>query len=109
MKRCVAIFTLCSLFSLSAFAVLIAADRRLGLPLPYSVPLAFTVVSIAAPIVFAIANAVRMRRPIILKVTPVVQRPAAAGLPEAPAAHRPAEGLVLLDFSQSNKLQGRAA
>ena len=108
MKRLIAVATLCAVFSASAFAVLIAADRRLGVPLPYSIPWAFTVVSMVAPIVFAIANAVRMRRPIILKVTPVVQRPA-AGVPDSPAAHRPAEGLVLLDFSAAKRMQGRAA
>ena len=109
MKRCVAIATLCALFSLSAFAVLVAADRQLQLPLPYSIPLAFTVVTVAAPIVFAIANAVRMRRPIIIKTTPVVERKAAPGLPDQAAMPRPAEGVVLLDFSSAKTLQGRAA
>ena len=109
MRRCVAITTLCALFSLSAFAVLLAGDRQLGLPLPYSIPLAFTVVSVMAPLVFAVANAVRMRRPILIKPIPVVERRAAPGLPDARAVHRPAEGVVLLDFSSAKTLQGRAA
>ena len=107
MKRLIAVATLCTLFSVSAFAVLVSADRRLGVPLPYSIPWAFAVVSAVAPIVFAIANAVRMRRPVIVKVTPVTPR-SAEGLPD-PAVPRRAEGVVLLDFSSAKKLRERAA
>jgi hypothetical protein len=107
MKRLVAVVALSSLLSVSAFAVLATADRQLGLPLPYSIPWSFTVVSIVAPAVFAIANAIRMRRPIVIHRTPVVSAVPGA-MPEA-TARRTAEGLVLLDFSDARKLRERAA
>lgn len=106
MKRLVAVVALSSLLSISAFAVLVTADRQLGLPLPYTIPWSFTVVSIVAPAAFAIANAVRMRRPIIIHRTPVVSA-ATSSLPAA--ARRTAEGVVLLDFSDAGKLRERAA
>lgn len=108
MKHFTAVVALSALFSMSAFAVLVTADRQLGFALPYTIPFSFTVVSIVAPAVFAVANAIRMRRPIIINRTPVVAAPA-PGLTDAPPARRTAEGLVLLDFSKAKNLQERAA
>jgi hypothetical protein len=113
MKRLVAIAGFCSLFSAAAFAVLVAADRQLGLPLPYSIPLSFATISIVAPALFAVANAVRRRRPIVIKVAPVARRRAPTGTgsvrPEPAPVRRPAEGVVLLDFSKATATTGRAA
>ena len=107
MKRLVAVVALSALLSIAAFAVLVTADRQLGLPLPYTIPTSFTVVSVLAPAMFAIANAIRMRRPIIINRTPVVSAPARV-LPDAPA-RRTAEGLILLDFSTAKNARERAA
>jgi hypothetical protein len=113
MKRLTAVVGLCSLFSIASFAVLVAADRQLGLPLPYSIPLSFTTISILAPAMFAVANAVRLRRPFVITVAPVtpVRATAAPSNPGRDAAvpRRPAEGVVLLDFSKPRAVAGRAA
>ena len=105
MKRCVAVVALCSAFSAASFIVLVTADRQLGLPLPYSIPLAFTTVSILAPALFAVANAVRIRRPLVVKVAAVAPRTASGAVSNAGATgavvRRPAEGVVLLDFSKA--------
>jgi hypothetical protein len=108
MKRFVAIVTLCALLSIGAFGALITADRQLGLPLPYSIPLSFTVVSILAPMLFAVANAVRLRRPVMIKAAPVVVRTTRRAA-DNPAVRRPAEGVVLLDFSNARRTREEAA
>ena len=113
MKRLTAVVGLCSLFSIASFVVLVAADRQLGMPLPYSIPLSFTIVSILAPAMFAVANVVRMRRPVVIALAPVTP-PRAAAAPsnartEPAAPRRPAEGVVLLDFSTARTIAGRAA
>jgi hypothetical protein len=108
MKHHVAIVAVCALLSMAAFAVLVTADRQLGLPLPYTIPWSFTTVSIIAPAVFAIANAVRLRRPVVVKPTPARSRSAhRASDTLSPAAR--AEGVVLLDFSTARQPQGHAA
>ena len=108
MKRLIVIFTLCCMLSAGAFAVLLAADRQLGMPLPYSIPLSFTVATIIAPILFALANAIRLRRPVIIQAaaTPA-SRPQHAG--DTSPVRRPAEGVVLLDVSTARKLREQAA
>jgi hypothetical protein len=108
MKHFTAVVALSALLSVAAFGVLVTADRRLGLSLPYSIPLSFIVVSIVAPALFALANAVRLRRPVIIKVKPVAPRPA-QGVADASVAGRAAQGVVLLDFSNAQKLRERAA
>jgi hypothetical protein len=108
MKRHVAIVAVCALLSIAAFAVLVTADRQLGLPLPYTIPWSFTTVSIVAPALFAIANAIRLRRPVVVKPTPVRSRAARGASDVLPPANR-AEGVVLLDFSNARKRQEQAA
>jgi hypothetical protein len=108
MKRLVAVVALSTLFSLAAFAVLVTADRQLRVPLPYSIPWSLTAVSVVAPLMFAIANAVRMRRPVVIKVKPVAPPPAPRAI-DSPAARRRAQGVVLLDFSSAKKVRERAA
>ena len=108
MKQFVAVGALCATFSVSAFAVLVTVDRQLGLPLPYSVSMSLGVVSIAAPLMFAIANAVRVRRPVVIRATPAPPRPAPR-IADTPAARRRAQGFVLLDCSTAKKLQVQAA
>ena len=112
MKRFVAVVGLCSAFSAGSFVVLVAADRQLGLPLPYSIPVSFVTVSILAPALFALANALRRRRPLVLAVAPAAPRGAVAargaGAPAQRPAARAAEGVVLLDFSKA-KVARRAA
>ena len=107
MKRFFAVVALCVLFSIAAFAVLVTADRQLGWPLPYSIPLSFTIVSIVAPAVYAVANAVRRWRPVVIKATPA-SPPPAPRLSDTATARRRIEGVVLLDFSNV-KWQERAA
>jgi hypothetical protein len=110
MKRIVFIFTFCSLLALGAFAVLLVEDRRLGVPLPYSVPLAFGAMLVApvTPLMFS-----RKLRTVSKKL--MAHRPKQA----APPAPKPivttrvrrgtAEGTVLLDFSRVKVSRGRAA
>ena len=106
MKHLVLVFTLCCLFSVAAFGMLVAADRQLGLPLPFSIPLSFTAASIVAPALFALANAVRLRRPVILKAAAA---PSPITQPHTAAARRAAEGVVILDFSTAKKFREQAA
>ena len=107
MKQLVTVFAICAVFSVAAFGVLVTADRRLGLPLPYSIPFSFTVVSLGAPVLFAIANAIRLRRPVMVKPAPIIRR---ASQPlEGAAPIRRVQGVVLLDFSGAGKLTERAA
>jgi hypothetical protein len=106
MKRFSAVVALSALFSVAAFAVLVAADRQFGVPLPYSIPLSFTIVSIVAPAAFALANAVRRRLP--ARVIPVTPRPA-VGFTAPVKERRQAEGVVLLDLSNARTLKEQAA
>jgi hypothetical protein len=104
MKRFAAIVSLSTLLCIAAFVVLVIADRQLGLPLPYSIPISFAVVSMAAPAAFAVANAIRLRRPVIIATGPTPRR-----AHETAMACRHAEGVVLLDLSKRDTLQERAA
>jgi hypothetical protein len=108
MKRFFAVVALCALFSIAAFAVLVTADRQIGLALPYSIPLSFTIVTIVAPAVYAVASAVRRWRPVVIKAKPMPPPPAPR-LSNAATVHRRIEGVVLLDFSNAVSLHGRAA
>lgn len=107
MKRFVAVAALCAVFSIAAFAVLVTADRQFGLPLPYSIPVSFAIVSIVAPAVYAVASAVRRWRPVAIKAKPVLPPPAPR-LTDAARARR-VEGVVLLDFSHARRMQEQAA
>jgi len=113
MRRVVAVFMFCSLLALGAFGVLLVEDRRLGVPLPYSVPLAFASMLVVpvTPLLFS-----RKLRTVSKKL--MRHRAAAAtAAPESPAPAPPParirrvtpEGVVLLDFSRVGRSRGRAA
>ena len=107
MKTIAALWGLSLTLSISAFGVMVAADRKLGMPLPYSMPIAYGSMLVIAPLIFLIANRVRSRRPIIMHITPA---PMAEPQPARSAKTGPrpvrAEGVVLLDLSNG---KGRAA
>ncbi len=54
MKRALAIWIVCSVLSLAAFAVMVIEDRRLGVALPYAVPIALGSIAALAPALFAL-------------------------------------------------------
>ena len=105
MKRLIAIWIVCASLSMGSFGLLIAADRRLGVPLPYSASLALFAVVAIAPAVFAVLEWVRGRRPIVVHAAPVPEpepEPFRATSPADPPRKRRArsiEGVVLLDCS----------
>ena len=109
MKRLVVLWMLCTVLSAGSFAVLIVADRRLGVALPFSLPIAFAAMSALAPGLFALFEALRARRPIVVRDTPVREvvaakpkdaaAPVANGRRSARRTARRAQGLVLLDCS----------
>ena len=94
MKRFLAFCVLCSLLSAGAFFVLILEDRRLGIALPYSVPLAFASMLLLTPMLHALARQLPQR----VAAVPDVAAPAMP-LERAPHQRRPAQGVVLLDLS----------
>lgn len=115
MKRVAIIWSLCSALSLASFAVLILQDRRLGVAVPYSLPLAFFSMAVLAPALLALFEWFRSRRPIVVHVEPVAPVAAAAStaVPSSSGAAtrrvRGAQGLVLLDCSSIAACAGRAA
>jgi hypothetical protein len=110
MKRFAAIWILSSTFALCAFAVLLVEDRQLGVPLPYSLPIAFAVV-LAIPVTpLLFSRKIRTRSKRLLAQQRVRAQPLP---PPAPATVRPrrrqAEGVVLLDFSSARRVKVDAA
>jgi hypothetical protein len=103
MKRLIAIWIICASLSLGSLGLLIAADRRLGVPLPYSASLALFAVVAIGPAFFAVLEWIRGRRPIVVQVAPVPEtEPFRATAPADPPRRRRArgiEGVVLLDCS----------
>jgi hypothetical protein len=105
MKRLVIAWMLCTVLSAGSFAVLVVADRRLGVALPFSLPLAFAAMSALAPGLFALFEALRARRPIVVRDTPVREvappkrNDSVAPVASARRSARRAQGLVLLDCS----------
>jgi hypothetical protein len=101
MKRLLAVWMTCSALSLGSFGVLVYEDRRLGVSLPYSAPLAMIAMAVLAPAAVALLEWVRGRRPIVVQAEPIVKpRPAAAAAADPPRfRRRGAEGVVLLDAS----------
>jgi hypothetical protein len=95
MKRVLAFCAVCSLLSMGAFFLLVLEDRRLGIALPYSVPLAFAGMLLLTPVLHVLAKRVPAR------VAPVTERTAAPVLFERVPhpRRRPAQGIVLLDLS----------
>ena len=112
MKGVIAVAAFFTLMSMGAFGFLIAADRHLGVSLPYSIPLAFAIPAALAPGMAALAHALRRRRPIVMQIaTP--RRPAASAIaarqPAVSAAPRQAQGVVLLDLSSVTSIKERVA
>jgi hypothetical protein len=114
MKHLIAVVAFFTLLSIAAFGVLIAADRELGVALPYSIPLAFAVPAALAPAFAALAHAMRRRRPIVMQMAPPRPAPTASPTPRPRAAavarggHQ-AQGVVLLDLSTVKALKERVA
>jgi hypothetical protein len=107
MTRLVALWMTCSLFALGSFAVLLAEDRRLDVPLPYSVPLAFASLMVIALALLVVVEKLRAERPVRVEVV----QPAPPPVP-AEAIPRPraiALGWVLLDFSRTTPSREKAA
>jgi hypothetical protein len=110
MKRIAAIWFVSTLLSVCAFAVLLVEDRHLGVPLPYSLPLAFAVV-LAIPVTPLLFSRKLRRMSKKLLAQPRVRRPAIQPAPVAAVQRprRPAEGVVLLDFSSARRFKADAA
>jgi hypothetical protein len=103
MRTFAAFWITCSLLSVGSFCVLLAEDRRLGVALPYSVPLAFAAALAVAPLLLLVADRFRVRMPAESRIS----RPAARVHP----TRKPigAQGVVLLDLSRATARPGRAA
>lgn len=95
MTRIMMVSIVCSLLALASFGILMLEDVRLGIPLPYSLPLAFAGSAVLAPALLAFFERLRAKRTIIVHV----ERPADA----EQAVRRPrrtgVEGVVLLDHA----------
>lgn len=112
MKRLLFICMFCSMISLGSFGVLLAEDLRLGLALPYSVPLAFLATLIVVAILQLLATAIWPQRTVVLDeavrdpapvAEPVVAETPAAAEPARvppPGARRTPQGVVLFDMSR---------
>jgi len=98
MKRIVSIWIMCIGLSLGSFAILVIEDRRLDLPVPYTVALAFaSMLLLSASVILLVHSAgerIAARR-----------RFADRGSP-ASAARRTVEGVVLLDLSHAGAVGG---
>lgn len=113
MKRVLFVWVLCSLISLASFGVLLAEDLRLGVPLPYSMPLAFaamlTVALILQLLVAAVSSLTTMVARELLRERAPARAPLGAELPvpateSAPVAARctppKTQGVVLFDLAR---------
>jgi hypothetical protein len=100
MKRLLYAWVICSVFSLGSFGVLLLQDQRLGIMLPYSVPLAFAAILALTPVLLALASRIPVR-----EAPPSESRRALHDPPASPTPVRIStpEGIVLLDFSSASK------
>lgn len=96
MKRWMVVGLICSGLSFGAVCVLLVEDRQLGIPLPYSVPLAFAVMPILAGGLLRSWESLRAQRR-VLQADAV----GAAPLPRIRRRKPLAESLVLFDYSGS--------
>jgi hypothetical protein len=104
MKFLSVVWSLSTVLALGSFGVLLLQDRRLGVPLPYSVGIAFTAMAVLVPALFGLYERLRAKRPIRVRAdapTTAATRPA--------SRPRTAEGLVLLDFSTASSTRENAA
>ena len=100
MRRIAAVWAVCSLLLIGSFGVLMIVDRRAGIALPYSVPLAFAITLAAASALFTLGQALFARRPVRQAAPPL--RSAKPSAERTIVARRPRtapEGVVLLDLS----------
>jgi hypothetical protein len=104
MRRVTAVWGVCSLLLVGSFAALIVEDRRLGVALPYSVPIAFAIALLAASVLFALGQLLLARRP-IRHVEPAVRVDEPERRRRTPRTA--AEGVVLLDVSRLAALSGQ--
>ncbi len=115
MKRVLFVWVLCSMTSLGSFGVLLLEDRRLGLPLPYSLPLAFVITLTAGAMLQLLAATVWPAPKIVMRsvaeplpaaeVAPAqspMRQPEPARTPATvpPRPRRAAQGVVLFDMSR---------
>jgi hypothetical protein len=103
MKRVMGVWVLCSLFSLGSFGVLLLQDRRLGVALPYSLPMAFAVIVALAPVLLSLASRIPVRPAAPQEAPAGPLDPPCAVKPMAPQRTTAAAGMVLLDFSAAGK------
>lgn len=97
MRHLAAVWTVCSLLLIGSFGVLMIVDRRAGIALPYSVPLAFAITLVAAAALFTLGQALLARRP-VRQAAPRAR----VETPRTIVPRRPRtapEGVVLLDLS----------
>jgi len=101
MRRITAVWGVCSLLLVGSFGVLMIVDRRAGIALPYSVPVAFAVTLLAASALFSLGQALLARRP-VRQIAPPIRSAKASAERTTMVARRPRtapEGVVLLDLS----------
>jgi hypothetical protein len=94
MKRVIFVWMLCSIISLGSFGILLAEDLGLGLPLPYSVPLAFAATSILVALLQLLAAAISSQRTIVGREAVGNPTPAAAWMMARPSAQSADPGPV---------------
>jgi hypothetical protein len=116
MKRVLFVWMLCSIISLGSFGTLLAEDLGLGLPLPYSVPLAFAATSIVAAMLLLLAAAILPQRAMVgreavrdptpsrerMTAEPPAQSAESAPVPPPAPRRTPprTQGVVLFDLSR---------
>ena len=110
MKRVLFVWILSLAACAGSFGVLLAEDRKLGLPLPYTIPLAFLGMLIAGPVLQMIAAKLWPEPRLVVRVheAPSVQSvstettPPSAPAPTPPPARAraTAQGVVLFDLSR---------
>ena len=104
MKRIIFVWAVCLIVSLGSFGVLMFEDRHLGVPLPYSVPVAFASMLALATTLLAVSQMLLARRPVqIIQEARPVERVKSRQSPR-----RVAEGIVLLDFSGMVAFSGQS-
>ncbi len=117
MKRVLIVWMLCSIISLGSFGILLAEDLGLGLPLPYSVPLAFAATSILVAMLQLLAAAISSPRTIVgreairdpapsaewMMAKPSAQSAEPAPVPPPAPRRTPprTQGVVLFDLSRA--------
>lgn len=106
MRKHMVVWTLCFFLMLFSFFVLLAEDRHLGVPLPFSLPLAFVAMLLLAGISLVLAEWLRVRHPVVR--VKLVKPSVTASRRQH---HRPGmvEGFVLLEFPDARNAGRNAA